>query len=251
MNKKRWINLILLIMVLLAISIKLVGTAFSLLNLSNDPSYFFNQDHEFFNLSSKFSQFTLYQSFNRLFGKLYISEFIFNLILSFSNFILGFVFIKIYKMFFEQGSVVVRKNKIGVIKNGIVVYGVFVGIILLFLFSIVGYGISFLFMLLAIFFMYVGKTSLYITIGQKIKHSNNIYIDMLIGYFIIEAVRCIPYIRWSINGIVMPIVSLGIVGQTSINLYCTKKFYESPYWSYSKKDFNKDKIYDIISSNDK
>lgn len=75
---------------------------------------------------------------------------------------------------------------------------------------------------------------------------------MITGYVLIELLQCLPYIGWLVSGISIPVITIGIVAQTIINLYVNKKFYEIPYLEVKvNNSFDKEKMYDIIISNDK
>jgi len=250
MNEKRWFYLILLIIVFIIISIKQLGFIFSLFNFSNEPSYIFNSNNELIQALKRISEFGFYSSLKQIFGANHITRFMFNITASSLNFLFGIIFIKVYKMFFEQGSAAIKNDKINIIKNGILIYSITLGLVILFLTSVVGYGIAIILLLFALLIFCIGKISIYIYIGCHISDKNNIYIDMLIGYVIIETITNIPYIRVFTN-IAVIIIAVGTIAQTITNLYFVKKFYEVPYMNYNKKKFDRNKIHDIIMSNDK
>lgn len=257
MNKKRWFYLILLITMFMAFFIKPFAALFSNYDISDKPFFLIlNNNSEIIKAIQNFTGFSLYKSYTKIFGNTNLSELMFNFIISFINFGTGFIAVNFYKAFFQQGSVLIINDKKNVIKNGIIIYGLSIALIMLFFASVVGFGISFVLILMISVVIFLGKISLSIMIGyyitKKIIEHNNIYFNMITGYVLIELLQCLPYIGWLVSGISIPVITIGIVAQTIINLYVNKKFYEIPYLEVKvNNSFDKEKMYDIIISNDK
>lgn len=197
------------------------------------------------NTLGEISKYNLYRTFEELFGPMNVSEELFNPMYIFLHMLIGLLVIRLYKPFFKQSAVLLKEDKAGILKNGIVLYGASLGLIIIFLISITGYGIAMLLMLGVLVFVSLGKIALSIAIGGVITKEKNIYTDMIVGYVIIDMLKLLPYVDWIFSAIIVPILSVGMVGLAVTNLYLEKRYYESPY-EKNTKVFDKRKIYGII-----
>lgn len=247
MNKKRWLYLILLIAMLIVCIIK---PLLSILGISDEPIFLsVEKGAEILSSIKTFTGFTIYQIISGIFGNIKINEGMFNIALSFSGFICSLISLKVNKMFFKQGSIVIREDFKEVFKKGVLFYGSFIGLILLFFFTVIGFGVSLILLFISSFLIILGKISISLFIGNIITNKKNVYINLLIGFVIIEIIGYFPYFGWFISNIFSPIFAIGVFSQTIDNIYINKKFYEISYEKDTKKTFNKSKIYDIIMSN--
>lgn len=248
MNKKRWLYLILLIAMFVVCFVK---PLLSILGISKEPIFLpLEKSAEIITSIKTFTGFTIYKILSGIFSDIKINEGMFNIGLSLVGFVCSFISLKINKMFFKQGSVVIREDFIQVLKKGIVFYGCIIGLLILFFVTIVGFGISFVILFISSFLVMLGKIPISIFIGNIVTNKKNIYINLLIGFFIVEVIGYFPYFGWFFSNAFCPIFCIGVFCQTIDNIYVNKKFYEIPYEKDTKKSFNKSKIYDIIMSND-
>lgn len=248
MNKKRWFCLILLIAVFIACFIK---PLLSIFGISKEPIFFTLEKGAAIITSIKtFTGFTIYKILSTIFQDIKINEGMFNVLLSFIGLICSFISLMFNKMFFKQGSVIIRENFIQMLKKGIVFYGCIVALMVLFFITVVGFGISLVVLFISSFLIMLGKIPISIFIGNIVTNKSNIYINLLIGFFIMEIIEYLPYFGWLFSSVFAPIFCIGVFCQTISNIYIDKKFYEIPYEKDIKKTFNKSKIYDIIMSND-
>ena len=158
--------------------------------------------------------------------------------------------LKTYKCFFMQSQELIRHEKISIIKSGILCCGIFTLIILIFIFSVVGYGAAIIFIIIFMFFVIIGKAAICIYIGNKLTNKKNIFLNMLLGMTVTNVFYFIPYLDVIVFNILLPILSLGIMFQNCYNIFILKKYYKEN--NNKEKDkkimFDKDKICGIIIS---
>lgn len=251
MNNKRWLFLIIsTIIIVLLFFMKYADILYSMRDLSKEPfllSVFLKDEiiKNFYNLT----KFNIPLKYIEVFFCFKIDAFLYCII----SYVLGILFSCIFlffkKTFFIQGSVLFKKEKNNILKNGIIFYSSFIAVIFLFFISVVGYGISFIFSVLFYFFAFLGKISLSIEISQLFIKNKNVYLNIIAGYSFMEFLKYMPYIGMVITIVIIPIISLGIFSRTFYNIYIDKKYYEVDFYGKGENSFDKNKIYDIILSN--
>lgn len=198
---------------------------------------------------SRLTKYNLYHTFVNLFGAIEVTENVFNPIMMLCNILIGITVLFLHKKFFIQSAKCAERDKLGVLQGGLIIYGAFFGLIVLYLMSIVGYGIGIFILFIFFVFIEMGQIALAIAIGNAITKGRNIYFDMLFGYAIIELFKLIPYIGWLVAAFVVPLLSVGIVAQVVKNLFFDKKYYDSVYEGRNVT-LDKSKICDIIIHSD-
>lgn len=249
MNKKMWLYLILLIAVFILVFLRPFEYMQFGKSISNESLFLFGIKTDYFNDLFKFKSFSIYDLIDLIFPNTYFSKSLIRLVFSVLGFLNGMLFLKIFKGFFKQGCVLLVKKKKMVAERGILVYGIFISLIILFLISVIGIIFSALFLFVFFIIIFLGKISLSVVIGFYFTKRNSIYINFIFGFLIVEIFGFLPGIGWLFSDVLTPIAAAGIITQNIINMKIKKEFY---YLSDDDKkvDFDKNKICGIILSDD-
>lgn len=167
-------------------------------------------------------------------------------------YIIGLLLLKLFSRKMQIGSDIISLNLAKVIKTGLLVYTMFLILILVFVYSVVGIPIAFLLIVSLLCFNIVGNVSVAVFIGRSIQEIINGN-DRRIGYnYIIGVIFMLFCINvYAVGGtfllFIFPVLSLGTVAciaeSRALGVYIDKKD------DYDKKDkFDRKKIKDIITS---
>lgn len=252
MNKKRWFYLIFLTLVFIMFFIRPVFKLFYSNSFSDSLSFFYAFDSN--PILQSIKSFLELNALNYIFSFLGIdnvSSTVLKIIFTLFGYLFSFLSLYIYKGFFEQAERCIHREKGNIVKAGILCYGIFTLVIIIFVFSIIGYGISAFFLFLLILIVMVGKISVGMYLGNKMINKDNIFINMFFGMIIIDILKFIPYAGIIIDNVFVPMLSLGVIVQNIYNMFVLKIYYEESISVNEKNMFNKGEIYDIIISDRK
>lgn len=147
--------------------------------------------------------------------------------------IVGFLIIFCSKDFVEQGNMILYNQHRQVIRDGGILWVMFAMITGLFALSLIGFPIAILFLLVIWLLTLIGEIIIGIYIGWQLEKRFSVqwstYIHYLFGASILEIVKAIPIMGWVFIIIILPWISLGILGRSYINrkIY-NKKFVDLP-----------------------
>ncbi len=241
MNKRKWFCLILLITAVGFYIYKPVYAVFLDFFISEKPFFIVFQD--------KFKEIMTYISKFLFIDFIPISANDKSIILSAVYFVIGIVFFSFNTALFEQGAMAIVNEQKSIIKYGILGYGIILCIIVVFLFSIVGAGISIVLVYVVFVLTALGKVSLALLIGFYTMRFKYRYMNILIGYAVVFLLENMPFFGWFVSAVYIPIITIGAV-YVSIMNYINKKFYEPMFYENKRNEFDRQKIYDKIISND-
>ena len=125
-----------------------------------------------------------------------------------------------------------RLEPFAVITSGLILYGVFISLMLVFILSVIGFLVSILVFFIMSFFIFIGIAALSVMLGNFFADKCNkimyIYQSALVGAIIIEIFKYIPYIDWMYQYLILPVFALGAVAVGFSNGYLKKRFYPLP-----------------------
>lgn len=156
-------------------------------------------------------------------------------ILSLLTFILCLICLPVRKSFFEQCSAAGLHEPLSVLKNGLALYGILIGLSAIFLLSVVGYPVAAALVVVIVALSLMGHLSLGILLGSFIapaaklkKHTGT---NFVMGFIAIEILKFIPYVRWGMYTFVLPVLSIGLISTGVLNGFIKKKYYivDEPY----------------------
>ena len=134
--------------------------------------------------------------------------------------------------FMEQGAVLLFKEPVNVLRNGMTMY--FFCLALAFIFGLTVFLLPVSVGVLAAMqaAMWVGEVALAIMVGriaaQKLNraYGNGYMVAVLIA---IGLIKCIPYVTIPFVYVVLPVLTLGLVTTGFINGWVHRKYYETPF----------------------
>ena len=192
---------------------------------------------------------------------------VFQILLAIISVIIAMLLFLMKKSFMFQGSILLEKEPVHVIRNGIVVYSILIGFIILFALSVILIPLSLVLLMLIGFLIILGEVSLSLFLGYVLTYSLSRpepedregkamvkgfppFVYLLIGVCIIETVKIIPVIGWVMGYVLLPVVTIGLGATAILNGFVFKVFYDVPYANDPlQKVFQKDKIRDMILRN--
>jgi len=143
---------------------------------------------------------------------------------------------------FKQGGGFVIYRPLTVLSNGILGYFAFLTLIIVFLFSVFGFIIAAVFVIITWILTVLGEISLGLTAGYLLCDSLQKLIQMrrranitaigysLLGVVIIELLRRIPIIGYVASMFMLPIICVGIILTIGFEGYIKKVFFDLPFW---------------------
>lgn len=165
------------------------------------------------------------------------------------------VFISMQRYFFTQTCAYINKHKKDSLNYGLIQYVLSIIIMFLGMLSLVGLPIFIVVFVVLYFSIICGQSSLGIAIGnlltKKAKLKQNVFVDAVIGVFILETLSFVPLIGVVLKFAILPIVYCGLFECSIINMYIKKIFYSTPYDLELFKPNKSNKIIrDILLKND-
>lgn len=257
MKKKRWFYLIFLTLIFIAFVfiIFFIKPIYKMLNesglLDRLSFFYYLQNNSFVESFKNFLKINITNYTFSFFGINNTNIFIFKIFFLIFKYLFSTLSLKIYKTFFKQAERCIHYEKINIIKSGILSYGIFILVILIFMFSIVGYAVSMIFHFILMLLVMIGETALGMYIGNKATNKDNIFVNMSLGMLFMDIFYFIPYLDSFVYDTIIPILSLGTIIQNFYNMFILRKYYEKNNSSNKKNVLDKDEIYDIIVSDRK
>lgn len=181
-----------------------------------------------------------------------IPPFVILLVTSGIQVLFGLLFMRIFKNFMEQGSILILKKSSDVIKSGLVIYVCCGVVIAIFMYSIVGMPVAVFVGISAHIVSSVGRIPMAIYTGYVVEGllgvKGHTYTYYLFGSFILMLCESVFGVGIAFLFFIIPVISLGVVFTMWINRYVLRIHYDTEFLSKTvKENFDRDKIRDIIN----
>lgn len=162
--------------------------------------------------------------------------------------IFGILFLFVFKRSMEQGFIITVKNPVKIIKNGFEIYMLFIIIILIYIYSVIGIPIAAIFLCASYIINSIGSVPLAVSLGymfgKKLKIKGGLYFFYLFGSFIILLCSSVYGFSGAFLFFIFPVLNFGICMNMFLYRFVYKISYKIDY--QSKKHFDREKIRDII-----
>lgn len=161
---------------------------------------------------------------------------------------IGFFALYLFRPVWEQGTMILLKKGSTVLKTGIVLYGMFVAVIAVFIYSIVGLPIGGIMILLLHIAVSFGRIPIMIFLGyvllQQFHMKGEIYLYYMIGSFIMLLFESVYLIGGAFLFFIFPVFALGM--DMLLFLYYFVYQCRLPVEFQQKCKFDRKKMRDII-----
>lgn len=170
----------------------------------------------------------------------------------FGQMILGLLFLSFWMNTLGQGSMVLSEQPVQVLKVGVTIFLMFVALILIFILSVIGIPIAILILFFGYILISIGQVSLAIFIGvwieAKIQTQMHIYLYFLIGSAILELSKSIPVLGFLSSWLLIPVVSIGVLGQLVLNHWVYRIRFQVPFRKAPvEKTYRQRELYRMIT----
>lgn len=165
--------------------------------------------------------------------------------------IVGFLFFLLFKRPFEQGAQILLNTPFQVIRYGLAIYLLGIGVIVVFIYSVVGVPVAAGALIIMRVLSWIGNISLAIFFGYSIKQWLNIkgnrYLYYFLGSFIMAICATVYAFSAAFILFIFPVLSLGILFVLFLNKHIFQISMDTDFSATDKKDFDRRKMRDIIT----